>query len=453
MPHDGDGQEPRLDSPPNQPEQSQVDTQPTQPVDTGAAADPTPAQAPSHPSEGESKGGDRARDSAGRFVSTDSTSAAPDPVQAAIDRLAKPAIPAKPDATKQPGKAQADQPTDAKAPGAKPTDEGLTSRTKDDLDASPEERARWKRDTAERFDRVLSAARTAREELEKAAPLIEQGKSYSKVLDEFELHQDIGFVPPEHFAGVVKAQAAINRALIAISQGRQPAPHDVETFTALASNVERLREQLGLPTTAAPTTAAPTTAHIKPLEGELPADLKDLVDVYGIDEKRVRLLAALEKSSAATPTTATAQPQPQQPVQPQAPAQPPQQRPVGVDMDQLYGRKLLSELHASGVQNPSEHMRVLLKHSQTKQEVIKRFPGTTIADVPQVFDSLDASTRYEILKAAHKALTTQNVPTRPQPPPPPTNNRGVPTTASPRRMAPDANGDPVAAAIALLARE
>lgn len=445
MPHDGDGQEPRLDSPTNQPEQSPVETQPTQPVDTGAATDQPTTPTSSTPSEGESPRDDRPRDEQGRFApKDDSKPAAPDPVKDAIERLSKRS---EPDAPKPAGKQAADAKPQAasKATEVKPTDEALKTRTTDDLDAPPEERARWKRDTAERFDRVLSAARTARKELEEAAPVLERGKAYSKVLDEFELHQDIGFVPPEHFAGVVKAQAAINRALIAIHQGRQPAPADVETFTALADNVQALRSRLGLPTP----TPAPTPAAIKPHDGPLPQDLQDMVDLYGFDEKRARLLASLEAGSKESP-----QPAKQATEQPPAPAvaPAPQAKPVGVDMDQLYGRKLLAEMHADGVPNPQENLRVLLKHPQTRQEVIKRFPGTPITEVPMIFDSLDASTRYDILKAAHKALTAAKVPARPNPPPPATPNRGVPSTAAPRRTA-SANDDPVADAINRLSRD
>lgn len=436
MPQDGDGQEPRTDSPTVQPEQTPVETQPTQSVDTDAATDQTNASETSHPSEG-SPAADRPRDDAGRFAPKDSKPSASNPVKDAIDRLAKSSTTPAP---KPAGKPAADQPKSATAPEVKPTDEALTTRTKDDFDFTPEERAKLRKDTAERFDRVLGAARTAREELEKAAPLIERGKSYASVLDRFDLHADIGFVPEDHFAGVVKAQAAINRALIAIHQGRLPAPGDVETFKALAENVDMLRSKIGLPATP----AAPSAPVVKPFEGELPADLKDLVEVYGLSEQRARLIAAAE---AREKTPAPAPVAPEQPVQ--APA-----KPVGVDMEQLYGRKLVAELQTSGVQNPAEHMRVLLRHPQTRQEVINRFPGITVADVPAVFDSLDAPTKYEILKAAHMALTVSKVPARrPTPPPPATPKRGVPPTAPPRRAATSAGSDAVSEAIAHLARE
>jgi hypothetical protein len=69
-------------------------------------------------------------------------------------------------------------------------------------------------------------------------------------------------------------------------------------------------------------------------------------------------------------------------------------------------------------------VRVLLRHPATKQEVIKRFPGLTVAEVPAVFDALDPQTRYEILKAAHTATTAKPpVPARPSTPPPATPTR------------------------------
>jgi hypothetical protein len=217
--------------------------------------------------------------------------------------------------------------------------------------------------------------------------------------------------------------------------------------THLGQSVDAIRTQLGLAAEAKAAAAAP----VVPFAGELPADLKDLVDVYGIDEKRVRLLAAIESSAGKTPASppAPVAPASQLPASPQAPAP---AKPVGVDMDQLYGRKLLSDLSSQGAQNPGEQVRVLLKHPQTRQEVIKRFPGLTAAEVPAVFDSLDAATRYEILKSAHTALQAPKVPSRPASPPPPTHQRGVPVTTTPRAVAP-ADGDPVKAAIALLSRE
>lgn len=439
MPQDGDGQETRLESPTSQPTTAPVETQPPQPVATGAAVEKEAAPDTSHPSEGGPKVADVPRDEAGRFASKDSKQSPPDPVAAAIDRLVKKTTPPEPDATTQPGKAAADaKPKDAKAPEAKPTDEALKNRTTDDLDAPPEERARWKRETAERFDRVLTAARTAREEVEKSAPLIEKGKEYSGILDGFDLHVDIGFVPPEHFAGVVKAQAAINRSLIAIEQGRLPAPADVETFKTLSANVDNLRAKLGIQSTA------PVTPVIKPFEGELPADLKDMVDIYGFDETRARLLAALEAGAPAPAQPAAAKaPESIQPHTPSAKA-------VGVDMDQLYGRKFLSELAGEGVQRPSDHVGELLQSPLTKLEVIKRFPGVAMADVPAVFDSLDSQIRYDILKAAHKATMAKRVPARPPTPPPATPNRGIPTTTTPRRPATPASGDAVVDAIAYL---
>jgi hypothetical protein len=418
------GQETREDSPSSQPDERPVDTQPSQPDASGAAVDRlASSDPPPPPGDAPPPRDEPSRDDSGRFApKTDAEPSPPDPIKAAIDRLAKKP---NPEAAKQPAGTPAKaapKPLDgAKPPATQATDEALKTPT-DDLDAPPEEKAAWRQHTKDRFEKVLSAARTHRQELADAKPDIESGRGYNQILEDFDLKQDIGFVPPEHFAGVVKAQAAVNRALIAMNQGRSPAPQDVETFTALASNIDTLRTKLGIASTSTPAPAP----QLAPFTGQLPGDMQDLVDVYGIPEERVRILAALEASGKQAPP-ATAQPT-APPVQvQQPPAQPARQS--GVDMDQLYGRKLLSEMSASGVQNPTEQMRVLLRHPATKQEVVRRFPGVTVAEVPQVFDALDAATRYEILKAAHTATTAKPVPARPsQPPPAATTQRTLTAT-------------------------
>jgi hypothetical protein len=445
MPQDGDGQEPREESPTSQPEQSPV-AQSTQPVDTGTETDQNHAPAPSTPSEDAAPQGDRPRDDAGRFAPKSDKPAAPDPVKAAIDKLSRP-DPASTDAPKPSGKTAAVPTKQQGQPAVEPTDKALKTRIHDDLDAPPELRAQMKKDTAERFDRVLTAARTARAELEQIAPYVERGKEYVGVIKEFELDQDLGFVPKEHFAGVVKAQAAVNRSLLALQQGRAPLPQDLETVTHLGLSVDAIRSQLGVTTGPAP------SAAVTPFTGELPADLRDLVDVYGVDEKTVRKLAAIQAAEAGTPP---AQPPPRvaapaQPQQQPAP-QPPRQPSADQVRERTYTQKFLTELTTEGVISPQQHLRELLSSPQTRQEVITRFPGINVADIPVVFDSLEPSLRYEILKAAHKALTGTSVPARSATPPPPTTQRGVPVTAATRGKAAPSGKDAVEHAIGVLSR-
>lgn len=443
MPQRADGQEPREESPTSQPEQSPVE-QLAPPVDTGAASDQTTAPAPSTAPEDAAPKGDRPRDDAGRFALKDDKPAAPDPVQEAIDKLGRKDQP-RPDPSKPPGKAEATPPKQPVQPAGEQPDKALKTRTHDDLDAPPELRAQMRKDTAERFDRVLSAARTARAELEQLTPFAERGKEYVGVIEEFGLAQDLGFVPKEHFAGVVKAQAAVNRSLLALQQGRAPSPQDVESVTMLGQSVDAIRAQLGL--AKAPSAPKPAASS---LTGELPAKFKDLIEVYGVDETLVRKLAALEAGTGDTPIAASpvaAQPLPAQPSQ-----QPQWQQDPADVREQVYTRKLLTEFTTEGVLTPQKHMRELVNSPQTRQEVINRFPGIPVADIPVVFNAVEPSVRYEILKAAHKALTGTSVPARSATPPPPTTQRGVPVTAASRGKVDLAGKDAVDHAIGFLGR-
>ena len=442
MPQASTEQEPQAESLPANAEATQVESAPTQPVDTGEQTTPAPASDATSPPEvtGQPKD-DRPRDEQGRFAPKQPETSPADPVQEAIAKLARPEK-AKPASTPAPAGKPAPE---AKPATAKPTQDATTTSTPvDDLDAPEAERAAWKQHTRERFDKVLTTLRTEREARAAETPFVQKGKEFDGLLTEYGLQEDVGFVPKEHIAGLISVQASVNRGLIALQQGRIPAPKDREALATFGQTVDQLRAQFGVQT-ATPQAQAPV-----PFAGELPADLKDLVEVYGIDEKRVRLLAALEAKAPAAAQAPTQQPpQPTQaPAAPQAPA-----KPEGVDMDALYGRRLMAEISAAGDQNAAQTMRVLLAHPATKNEVMRKFPGTTPADVPAVFNAMDPRDRYEVLKAAHAGMTKQ-VPARPSSTPPPaTTNRSVSTTATPRRAAPDANSDPVAAAIAFMARE
>lgn len=430
-------QEPSGESLPPNAALPQDDAAPTQPVDTGEQTTPAHEASTPHPPEEPAPKDARPRDEQGRFA----PGAGSDPVQDAIAKLAKPALP---EAAPKPAPAATppEKPSAAK-PEAKPAKpDTLTTDPLADLNPSDDEKARWSPRTKERFDKVFSRTREVAEQLKNAEPDIASGKEFNKLIDDFKLREDIGFVPPENLAALVRAQASVNRALIAMQQGRRPAPQDVEALSDLGADVDSLRTKLGV----AP--AQPDPAEIAPFTGELPADLKDLVDVYGIDEKRVRLLASLEtRAKAPTPqVTPQAQPAPAPQVQ-QAPP-----RPQGVDMEQLYTRRFLGELTASGDQNPAQTLRILLAHPATKTEVMRRFPGTSPADVPAVFDSLDPKERHDVLTAARRSMTPQ-VPVRSSSnPPPPTHQRTLSPTAARPGAAP-VSDDPVLAAIARLSRE
>ena len=160
-------------------------------------------------------------------------------------------------------------------------------------------------------------------------------------------------------------------------------------------------------------------------------------------------MAAMEAKAKATAAPATTQ---QAPVA-QAPVQQPvpQPKPQGVDMEQVYSRKLIGELSSAGDQNPTQTMRVLLTHPLTKQEVMRQFPGTTPDAVPAVFDALDYGTRYQILMAAHKAMVKQQTPAPRPTLPPPTQTRTQAPSRVPQVAA--APGDELSRIIQLLAKQ
>lgn len=421
------------------------------PVETGTTSAPPAAQEPPPPAPEASaeppKQTEQPRDERGRFLpKPPAEPPSDDPVEKALSKLSRPEPPPKPPTEAKPAEAKPQEA--AKADGKTDT---LTKDPLADLDAPAEEKAQWRQQTRERFDKLLQRTRALHEEYEQAKPYITIGREMSDVLEKFNLHQDVGFVPPDHLAGLIRAQAAVNRSLIAMSQRRQPDPVDLQIVSELGQQVDRIRQQFNL----APSGFA-TPEAIKPFEGELPEEFQDLIDVYGFDEARVRRWAALEQAAKQQASQAAGKPSAAPAAQPTA-APPSEAVPTGVDMERLYAQRLMRDLSASGVANPSEMVRVLLQHPVTKQEVMRRYPGVTIQDVPRIFDSLEPSTRYEILKAAHRMVANQL--TRPPspsptPPPPPTNQRGLPANATPARAAGNGQSlDPVQAAIARLARE
>lgn len=433
------GQDHQGESPTPNAESPQDDSVLTQPDASGEQTSPAnESDATSPPEVNGSTTDDRPRDPLGRFAPKEAESK-PDPVAEAVARLSKPETATTPPAAKpeQPAKAAPEE--KAKAPPTK--DASTTSTTVDDLDVPEAEKGQWKRHTRERFDKVLTTLRSEREARKADEPILTHGREFSSLLNDFNLKEDIGFVPKEHIAGLISVQACVNRGLLAIQQGRVPAQQDRAALETFGQAVDSLRNQFGVQT-------APSQAPAAPFTGELPADLKDLVDVYGIDEKRVRMLAAIE-AGAKAPAQPPVQAAPVQPQAPQAPAL--QVKPEGVDMDALYSRRLMGDIAQAGDQNPGQTLRVLLNHPATKNEVIRMFPGTTPADVPAVFNALDPRSRYEVLAAAHRVMTKPVQPRPSTPLPPPTTQRSVPVTPALRRPAPDANGDPVASAIAYMA--
>lgn len=378
------------------------------------------------------------RDDKGRFAN-------PDPAQAgqALAPAAKPGQPAKPPATP------------AAAAPAKPGAPTTAAASQQGVEVDPfhgfdeRERAAFKGKTRERVEDLHHRWReeaTKRTELETE---LQKPDEFQQVIQQFELDNDVGFVPPQHLAGLVKSQAAVTRALISLQQNRRPADQDVEIATGFFERIDEVREQLGLGSAAA--------ATIEPFQGQLPQDMADLVSVYGLDEADVRMLAAIKAKGTGAATSTAPRSQPPAPVRapaPPVPAARPQQ-PQGVDMEQLYGQRLASDLVRDGVsaEMTRAHYQVILPIAA--KIVQQRFPTLPPDRVGAVFDALPPKDRYDILVEAHREHRKPSVspPARSSTPPPPATTHASFTGSAPRASAASPSSDPVVNAINLLARQ
>ena len=266
---------------------------------------------------------------------------------------------------------------------------------------------------------------------------------FATMVKEHALADDLAWVPAQHLAGITKVQAAINRAVVARSQGRDPADADLQAVQALYQQVDQIAEQFGVKPAAAP--AAP---QITPLTGDLPDGYKDLVQVYGLPEKQVRLLAAIEAREKAPPAAPPAS----------APAaQPPTPRAKGVDLEGLYVGRRDEALAADGV--PRERVRAHLQliTPQILAETRRRFPTVEAGREAAMYNALPPKEQFEITMEAHRAFKGGSRPASP-PPAKPAPTRAPPSgnpASAPRRQAHlDFTGkDAVTAAVNFLASE
>lgn len=380
--------------------------------------------------------------------------ATPDPVQDAIARLAKPEAKAtdEPPAegTERPRDEQGrfapkkDEPAkpEAAKPEVKPAEKPVVPKTEAEENPlkgfSDAEVRSLNSKTTQRIKELHARAKAAEAkaaEVPAADPLTNDWREIRKAHN---IDEDLTFVPPEHLAGVVKIQAAINRAAIAASQHRQPAPADLQAVQHLYAKSAELAKQFGvLP-------PQPQQAPLEPFKGDLPADKQELVSLYGIPEKHVRLLAAIEARETAPVPPA-----------PAAPAQAASQAPpgVGIDMDALYQSRRDAELMRSGITVDKIAVHLALIEPQMVEEVRRIYPAAAGRE-GMVFNRLPPKERMEITLAAHRAFSGPAPAPRPtMPAPTRAPVRGQSAGGTPRRPAPQpSGGDPVQDAISRLAR-
>ena len=371
------------------------------------------------------------------LVGSDTKPVAPDPVADAIARLSKPEGGTAPTKAEKPAK-EPPAPEDVKQEASPPTAKPKVGPTLDDPYAgwleTDQQRNMLKGPTRERINALHKNWKDA-----ETHPSRILGNEFDSMLSQHKLQDDIGFVPPDHLAGLVKVQAAINRSMHAIQQGRRPAQADLAVYQSLRENLDQVGTKFGIQTT-------PAAPAIAPLDGTLSPEYQDLIDVYGMPEQRVRLLAALEKSKV------EAKPQAQAPQAPQQYAPPPQQLPEGVDMEAIHVQRITGVLARDGIS--ADRMAPYQKMLEpTMQNIVAReFPGIQPRQIPSVFNSMSPKERADILLQAHTEVRKQ------QTTPAPSKQALAPSTRQPiqrspmRAQAPTQNHDPVESAIALLSR-
>lgn len=387
---------------------------------------------------------------------TSSDESAPeDPVAAAIAHLARDEVPRDDKGRFAPLKTDESK-TKPAAPAAstqpeapKPSDQPQGVDVDPYHGFDPRERDAMKHRTRERIEEMHGRWRTAEKQLEelKAKPPA-QPDQLDALITEYKLDQDAQFVPAEHLAGLVASQAAVTRSLMAMDQGRMPAPGDLKVATEFFGRIDEIRGKLGV------NPPKPTQQELLPFAGQLPSDLQDLVDVYGIPEADVRLLASVKARQTRQPNQQQAQPA--APVVAAPPAQPyQQQKPVGVDMNLVYGQRLQAELAREGVKPEmvgAHYAAILPLAAQVTQQ---RFPVVTADRIPAIFDALPPDQRYSIMVEANKMyrVSQSRASTPPAPtPPPPATNHGPMNGSPPRVSATSPSGDAVQDAIAYLSR-
>lgn len=297
--------------------------------------------------------------------------------------------------------------------------------------------------TKDRISNLLWQRNEAESKATKALPDDPLARDFSELAKREKLDDDLAVIPPEHFAGIIRVQSSINRAAIALQQGRQPAPNDLQMVSQTMQQLQAMAQRFGIEDVA-----RATSPPIEPLAGDLPFGYQQLVDVYGLPEKQVRLLAAIEANQKG---------QPQQDAKPQAPAQPPPQAPqhfqpqrqVGVDFEQVYQDRRDAEMIRAGISREHIAAHLAVIKPQIVAEMQLRYPTVQGEQIAQVFNALPPKDRCEITLTAHRNMSGQRPSSSPTAPPP-TRAAATRSLAPPRRSAPVPSGDSVADAIAHL---
>lgn len=308
-------------------------------------------------------------------------------------------------------------------PGAKPASSGTPppaaepkageqppeQHVEDNVPADP----KAAREAFARMRRELKEAKTERETI---APDAELGRLFSGILKSHQVAEDFNVVRDDEVAGVIKIQAALNRAAVARANGQTVAANDLAVIQGAIASLVPVAKDLGLERQA----AAPL--QVKPFVGKLPDDLRQIVDAEWMPEERLRKLYALELAHDAAEKSAAAAPA-QQP--PPAPARDERARqpaalqrrdaapaPQAATADeQIYIGKSRAFLAAQGVPagaGQAEHYKTKLVPIIVHDLLAGRLPQGV--DPLKTWVAASPQTKHELIVEAQQLYAERNAP-------------------------------------------
>lgn len=363
-------------------------------------------------------------------------------LEAALDLLSKPEDRKRPVESGQP------PPTSDGKPGdAKPTKEPEAASPDDPYHGFSEDEKfliQRKAKTKERFEAMYRRARAAEEAAEALKVAGAPAREIVEVLKAAKVDAELGYVDPRQVPGLIAAQAAMNRVRLAKQAGRQVDARDVQAVQYFVSTIGKVAGEIGVQ-------GSPPAAEF---DGEVPKDIKDLHEVYGVlSEDEAKAVAALRarKGKETSPP-----PKGQEPPPAREPALPPPEVIAAEAQEQAWIEATLERLHSDGVK-PAETQT----YYETKLvPMIHAFLAEKVPGLPPsaVLERLDGKAKHQLVLLAHQAEREASSPPPSQNGKPPQGTpprRGRPLTGSgtvPHAPAPRQGADPVESAIDYLAR-
>lgn len=297
------------------------------------------------------------------------------------------------------GKSDSSDPKKSKAPeqqpkadqkAKEPAKPAATSTDSDEPPSDPKERNRA-------FAELRTQARTQAKEIEGLKAHAEFGKELADVFTSEGVFEDFKQVDDDQLAGVVRIQAALNRAEHAATKGGKPSEADVAVISKAIESLEAIAGKAGISRSGVP----------DPITGDLPDRWADLVDSGMVSEDEARLFAAVEKAKAGKGAAKASTPARVEPTATEQPAkterrvpEPQQQRAPEVNADEHVARNLTREhLVEQGIpaEQVSEHYKKNLLPI-ILGDLVRPVPGK---DQAQTFLAMTPMAQHVVVEKAH----------------------------------------------------